>query len=142
MPERPTCALISTPGSPAMVTRCTPGRPSGGYGQSGPGTAVGWVGPGGARGVGEPVDVFHGDDGHSGTYCLDREPDGGHSSRRDGHHRALDRFWRRPGFVPFANVVELDAEAVGKASDLAAPQGCQHAGPEDDRCVVGCGTES
>jgi len=74
-------------------------------------------------GGGEPVDVLHGHDGQTVAHTLDRESDSGHPPRAHGHHRALDRFGRHPGFVPFKNVVELDAEAVGEASDTVRPTG-------------------
>src|SRR5258705_1778614 len=106
------------------------------------GAPVGWIRPVRSGGVGEPVDVFHGDDRQARTDTLDREPDGGHPSRGHRHHHALDRFGRHPGFVTFTNVVQLDAEAVGEASDLSTPQGSQHTGLEHDRRVIWRGAES
>ena len=92
MPEVPTWVLIVMPGLPSTTTRCTPGCPSGGYGQSGAAASV------------EPVDVFHRDHHVPAAHAFDREANGGNPTGLDIHHGALDQFGRDPLLDPLPDL--------------------------------------
>src|SRR5882757_2156086 len=79
---------------------------------------VGRVRPIGGGGGGEPVDVLHRDDDVVVASPFDAEAYGGHPTRLDLHHRAVDWDGCHPGFVPFPNLVECDPEIFGETSDL------------------------
>src|SRR5271168_1359222 len=86
--------------------------------------------------IGEPVDVFHGDEHVIAAQALDREANGGHLSWFDVHHGALDQVGRDPLVVAFPYLVEFDAEIAGQAPNLGAPHRRENAGGEEDGQVI------